>query len=468
MNRSSARRDFGTVRQASAGLKAVTLSLAVSCASALGGCGDTIPEESVGEVQQNLTGTVLFVAGSTSLNAADTALRNRLQSLGLTVTVKSASSAVTADATGKALVVVSSTVSPSSVGTKFRTVTVPVLTWESEIYDDMGMTPTASGNFGTQGSQKQGTVLTPSSPLAAGITGTQNLTSSNSTFNWGKPSSSARVVTLTSDTTKTLIFGYAAGAAMPGLTAPGRRVGFFLGDTSATSLTGYGWAFFDRAVAWSVGSTTGLRWPIDCIPGSTCTSIGYPDSDDNGQAFNCSAPGYVGHDGTDINITQQQMDAGVAVRAAADGVVWYVNDGKYDRCPNASQPDCQTPTNPQPGSEVGTTVCTELGPYCQNGQGSCYWCFAGGNVVIIKHTGQPGIFATRYDHLKKSSILVAPGQTVTRGQIIARVGSAGASTGPHLHFEVWRNTYYDVVEPWAGPCGPNFGPALWTSNPPWQ
>ncbi|MGC4091477.1 MAG: M23 family metallopeptidase [Polyangiaceae bacterium] len=437
--------------------------------TALSGCSAGAPQESIAFEEQALSGTVLFVAGSTSLNSADTALRNRLQLLGFSVTVKSASSAVTADATGKALVVISSTVSPTSVNTKFRTVTVPVLTWESEIYDDMGMTPTASGNFGTQGSQKQGTVLTPPSALDAGVTGTQNLTSSNSTFNWGKPSSSARVVTLTSDSTKTLIFGYAAGAAMPGLTAPARRVGFFLGDTSATSLTGYGWAFFDRAVAWSVGSTTGLRWPIDCIPGSTCTGIGYPDSDDNGQAFNCGAPGYVGHDGTDITISQAQMDAGVAVRAAADGVVWYVNDGKYDRCPNASQADCQTPTNPQPGSEVGTTVCTELGQYCNppGSSGDCYWCFAGGNVVIIKHTGMPGIFATRYDHFKKNSITVTPGQTVTRGQIIGQVGSAGASTGPHLHFEVWGSGYYQVVEPWAGSCGPNTGPALWTNSTPW-
>jgi murein DD-endopeptidase MepM/ murein hydrolase activator NlpD len=448
----------------------VTLALALFGAGAFSGCSDALPEAPLEREQQALAGTVLYVAGSTSLNSADTALRNRLQLLGFTVQVKSASSAVTADANGKALVVVSSTVSPSSVNTKFRNVAVPVLTWESEIYDDMGMTPTASGNFGAQSSQKQGSVLTPSSPLAAAVTGTQNLTSSTGTFNWGKPSSSARVVTLTSDATKTLIFGYSAGAAMPGLSAPARRVGFFLGDTNATSLTAFGWAFFDRAVAWSVGSTTGLRWPIDCIPGSTCLSIGYPDVDDNNQAFNCGPPGYGSHDGTDINVTQAQMDAGVAVRAAADGVVWYVNDGKYDRCPNASQPDCQTPANPQPGSEVGTTVCTELGPYCNppGSGGQCYWCFAGGNVVIIKHTGMPGIFATRYDHFKKNSITVVPGQTVTRGQIIGQVGSAGASTAPHLHFEVWGSGYYQTVEPWSGSCGPNTGPTLWTTNPPWQ
>ena len=57
-----------------------------------------------------------------------------------------------------------------------------------------------------------------------------------------------------------------------------------------------------------------------------------------------------------------------------------------------------------------------------------------GNYVIVSHGN--GV-TTVYAHC--SSLLVSSGQTVSQGQVIARVGSTGNSTGNHLHLEVRKN-----------------------------
>jgi len=57
-----------------------------------------------------------------------------------------------------------------------------------------------------------------------------------------------------------------------------------------------------------------------------------------------------------------------------------------------------------------------------------------GNFVRLSHSGG---LATGYAHM--SRIAVRPGSRVRRGQIIGYVGSTGLSTGPHLHYELYRN-----------------------------
>jgi murein DD-endopeptidase MepM/ murein hydrolase activator NlpD len=57
-----------------------------------------------------------------------------------------------------------------------------------------------------------------------------------------------------------------------------------------------------------------------------------------------------------------------------------------------------------------------------------------GNFVKLAHGGGIG---TGYGHM--SRIAVRPGTRVAAGQVIGYIGSTGLSTGPHLHWEVWKN-----------------------------
>lgn len=93
------------------------------------------------------------------------------------------------------------------------------------------------------------------------------------------------------------------------------------------------------------------------------------------------------------------------VVAPADGVVVVADDGIVDNLPNKA---------------VG---------------GNLY-----GNLIVIDHGTDE---FTLLGHLKQGSLLVKPGDRVTQGQRLARVGNSGMSTEPHLHFHLmdtadWR------------------------------
>jgi murein DD-endopeptidase MepM/ murein hydrolase activator NlpD len=57
-----------------------------------------------------------------------------------------------------------------------------------------------------------------------------------------------------------------------------------------------------------------------------------------------------------------------------------------------------------------------------------------GQMVEVNHGNG---YVTRYAHNKDN--LVTVGDVVKKGQVIAKMGSSGRSTGPHVHFEVYRN-----------------------------
>ncbi len=78
--------------------------------------------------------------------------------------------------------------------------------------------------------------------------------------------------------------------------------------------------------------------------------------------------------------------------------------------------------------------------------GTPIYAAADGSVIQTSYNNVRGYYIqinhgnglkTLYQHC--SRYVVAKGQKVNKGQIIAYVGNTGASTGPHLHFEVWEN-----------------------------
>lgn len=82
------------------------------------------------------------------------------------------------------------------------------------------------------------------------------------------------------------------------------------------------------------------------------------------------------------------------------------------------------------GVPTGSNVlAAEAGKVVTSGYNSSY-----GYYVTINHGGG---YVTLYAH--NSKLLVSKGDTVTKGQVIAKSGSTGNSTGPHLHFEVMVN-----------------------------
>lgn len=61
-----------------------------------------------------------------------------------------------------------------------------------------------------------------------------------------------------------------------------------------------------------------------------------------------------------------------------------------------------------------------------------------GYFVTVRHKIDGVYYTSLYAHLKKGTTQVKEGQKVTAGQVLAEMGTTGASTGVHLHWEIWK------------------------------
>ena len=65
-----------------------------------------------------------------------------------------------------------------------------------------------------------------------------------------------------------------------------------------------------------------------------------------------------------------------------------------------------------------------------------------GIYLVVRGAGSGVARDYVFMHIKRGTVLVAPGQAVTAGQQLAQVGATGDATGPHLHFEIWLGGWY--------------------------
>lgn len=176
-----------------------------------------------------------------------------------------------------------------------------------------------------------------------------------------------------------------------------------------------------------------LAIPVDCELGNDCFVQKYVDYD-KGPGYRDYHCGYLtndGHKGTDFRVRDiAGMNRGVAVLAAAAGVVRNVREG---------MPDVDVRL-------VGRDAVIDRGY---------------GNTVIVDHGGD---WRTIYAHLRRGSVAVQQGQRVHAGQALGMIGLSGMTEFPHVHFEVRFGKR--IVDPFVGLATPSGCAAARTA--PWQ
>jgi hypothetical protein len=206
------------------------------------------------QVEKPKVGPEVLLITASGTNSSEAAIKNRLEQAGYSVTVKAASASTSADANGKALVLVSSTVSSGAVAAKFRDVATPVIVWEPFVYDDMGLTGTNAADYNVTSEGYSEIEVANASPLDLQLQpGLVQVYTEPRQVVWGKPGAGAQVIAaLKGDPMRAVLFTYEKGATLAnGSPAAGRRVGMFLFDDTVSALTANGLALFDASVRWA-------------------------------------------------------------------------------------------------------------------------------------------------------------------------------------------------------------------------
>jgi hypothetical protein len=197
---------------------------------------------------------ILVTNGTPALSAGDVVMVDRLQKRGFVVTFTTDVAATPDVVGGQDLIVISSSAESGPLGTKIRDVAIPVLCIENGAFPTMGLSGTTlATDYGSTFNQTMVTIADGAPSLAGGLGGSVTISATPAELGWAQPTASAVIAaTMADDPTHAMLFAYPAGAAMPGLAAPARRVGFAIRETAAANLTDDGLALFDAAVTFAL------------------------------------------------------------------------------------------------------------------------------------------------------------------------------------------------------------------------
>lgn len=218
-------------------------------ARAIDTAGRTDADQRVVEVRNAAAPrAALVVAEPGSLQASEIAVRNRLLGSGHEVLVIDDGVARDYDASRVDAVWVLPSAS-TAVGDAFKQSTTPVVQAKPWLFDDLGMTGTATTQYGVAPTSSLDVVL-PDHPMAAQRSGTTTITSARDNVSWGRPGAGAQTVSLVD--TRPVMFAYRTGATLAdGTVARGCRIAFPLYQTGPTRFTTDAWAMFDATAAWA-------------------------------------------------------------------------------------------------------------------------------------------------------------------------------------------------------------------------
>ena len=202
------------------------------------------------------TRRALLAVGDVALRPGDAAIAERLGMLGYEVQLADDNDVQAEQAQAYDLVLISATCVPTRVKTTLRDLAVPVLIWESQLFDDMSMT---GSRLNTDYGREDGVAVAVvgKHPAGAGLSGKIAVYSKPDRVNWALPSASAKIIAVSpTNDQRPVLFIYDRGDQMIDRPAPAGRAAFFLQDDSAALLTIDGWRLFDASVDYLAATDT--------------------------------------------------------------------------------------------------------------------------------------------------------------------------------------------------------------------